>query len=182
MLMLAEAKTICRTSISAGNEGDEVKKDKLPWDIKQECLWIVRGYDRRVKQYIAKRQDVIEAGGANYVTYVHGDGDKREERRAYMPHTSNTGRPVEDKLAQLEAIEHYPETQKMRAVENAKLMIGADIPSDMLRQQLVQYIILSCNEGKKCPFRYFNIDMSKSDFYRRRDDFLLNIAKFLQMI
>ena len=29
------------------------KKAMMPYDIRQECLWIVRGYDRRVKSYHA---------------------------------------------------------------------------------------------------------------------------------
>lgn len=161
---------------------------KLPWDIKQECLWIVRGYDRRVKQYIAQRQDVIESGGANYTTYIHREGQKTEEqkteeRRAYFPHTACAGRPVEDKQAQLESIENYPETLKMRAVEYAKLRIGVDIPSEEVRRRLTDGIILNCESGRKYPFEYLNLpEFSQRDFYRRKDGFLTDIAKYLHMI
>lgn len=158
-------------------------KDKLPWDVKQECLWIVRGYDRRVKQYIAERQDIIEASGGNYVTYTHAEDGKTEERREYMPHTGVAGRPVEDKQAQLEAIEHYPETTKMRAVEYAKLQIGGDIASEEARQRLVRYIILNCQSGRQYPFEYLNLpEFSQRDFYRRKDAFLMDIAEYLRMI
>lgn len=158
-------------------------KDKLPWDIKQECLWIVRGYDRRVKQYIAERQEIIEAGGENYVTYTHIENDKPEEHRAYMPHTNGAGRLVEDKQAQLEAVEHYPETLKMRAVEHAKLRIGSDCASEELRQRLVSGIVLNCQSGRNYPFKYLNLpEFSQRDFYRRKDAFLTGIAKLLRMI
>ncbi len=157
--------------------------NKLPWDIKQECLWIVRGYDRRVKQYIAQRQDIIEAGGENYVTYKHVEGNKSEECRAFMPHTNNTGRPIEDKQAQLEAIEDYPETLRMRAVEYAKLQIGLDCVSEESRQRLTNGIILNCESGRTYPFEYLNLpEFSRMDFYRRKDIFLMDVAKYLQMV
>ncbi len=157
--------------------------NKLPWDIKQECLWIVRGYERRVKQYIAQRQDIIEAGGENYVTYKHVEGQKTEERRVYFPHSSNTGRPVEDKQAQLEAIEQFPETQKMRAVEYAKLRVGSDVKSEESKRRLLDGILLNCESGRKYPFEYLDLSgFSRMDFYRRRDDFLSDIARYMHYI
>lgn len=169
------------------------KHEKLPYDIKQECLWIVRGYDRRVKQYHAQRQDVIESGGANYVTYTHIDQmkdektgavvEKKEERREYLPHSGSVGRPSEDKQARLEAIESYPETLKMRAVEHAKLRIGLDCKSEEIRQLLINGIILNCESGRNYPFQYLNLpEFSDSDFHRRKDRFLTDIAKFLKII
>ncbi len=157
--------------------------NKLPWDIKQECLWIVRGYDRRVKQYIAQQQDIIDAGGENYVMYRHVEGNKFEERRAIMPHANNTGRPIEDRQAQLEAIEHFPETLKMRAVEYARLRIGLDCGSKEERQRLTNGIILNCECGRMYPFQYLNLpDFSDSDFHRRKDAFLRDIAKYMHYI
>ncbi|MEA4919369.1 MAG: hypothetical protein VB078_00375 [Clostridiaceae bacterium] len=154
-------------------------KNKLPWDIKQECLWIVRGYDRRAKQYIAWRQEVIESGGANYITYVQ-DG---EECRAYMPRGNQTTHAVEDKQLRLEAIEHYPEVIKMRAVEHAKLRIGVDLQNEESRQRLTNGIMLNCESGRDYPFEYLNLpEFSQRDFYRRKDNFLYDIAKFLKMI
>lgn len=160
-----------------------MKDNKLPWDIKQECLWIVRGYDRRVKRYIAQRQDIIETGGASYVTYTHMEGGTPEERRAFMPHSNYAGRPVEDKQAQLEAVEHYPETLKMRAVEFAKLRIGLDCNNEEERQRLSNGILLNCESGRNYPFEYLNLpEFSQRDFYRRKDAFLFEIANYLHMI
>lgn len=154
-------------------------KDKLPWDVKQECLWIVRGYDRRVKQYIAERQEIIEAGGESYVSYTQNG----EDCRAYMPHGNGAGRPVEDKQSQLEAVEHYPETLKMRAVEHAKLRIGLDCAGEEARQRLTNGIVLNCESGRQYPFEYLNLpEFSRMDFYRRKDMFLMDVAKFLRMI
>ncbi len=169
-------------------------RTKLPWAIKQECLWIVRGYDHRVKQYHSQRQDIIDGGGANYTTYVHTEykkdpktGEsvisKQEQRRAYPAHSQNVGRPTEDKQSQLEAIEYYPETLKMRAVEQAKIVSGRDVETDEIRQRLIQGFMLNIDNGRNYPFEYLNLpEFSKRDFYYRRDDFLYEIAKYLNMV
>jgi hypothetical protein len=71
----------------------------------------------------------------------------------------------------------------MRAVEEAKLQVGLDQPTEEARQRLTQGIILNCENGRAYPFEYLNITgISRSDFYRRRDEFLLEIAKYLKMI
>lgn len=168
-------------------------KTKLPWDIKQECLWIVRGYDRRVKLYHQQRQDIIDESPASYTTYIHTETvkdpktgretQKREQRRTYLPHSPNVGRPTEDKQARLEIIENYPETKKMKAVEHGKLLIGLDLKSEETRQRLTRSIILNCMNGREYPFEHLNLpEFSRMDFYRRRDGFLYEIAIFLHMV
>lgn len=87
------------------------RKLLLPHDIRQECLWIVRGYDRRVKVYHEVRRNVI-AGTAQQFLDMRGK-DGKEDQRVYLPHGSGTGRPNENKFGQLSAIEEWPETQKM---------------------------------------------------------------------
>lgn len=57
------------------------------------------------------------------------EGNKAKEDRAFIPHTNNTVHPVEDKQVQLEAIEDYLETLRMRVAEYAKLRIGLDCAS-----------------------------------------------------
>lgn len=159
-------------------------KIKLPWDIKQECLWIVRGYSRRVKQYHELRQDVIESGGDSYTTYIHTDASgKSEQRRSYGGHGTNIGRPTEDKQSQLEAIEKYPETKKMKAVEHAKLLSSRDVEADEVRQRLINGIMLNIESGRNYPFEYLNLsEFSRMDFYRRKDSFVYLVATYLDMI
>ena len=144
------------------------KKSVLPYEIRQECLWIVRGHSRRVKAYYNAVRDVIGGSGAA------ADG---------LPHSSDTGRPSESKAARLQAIEEWPETKKMRAVETAKRHIGADLQNEELRQRLADGIILNCENRNEFPFRYMNLPgISKSEFYRHKDSFLIEIAKILCMI
>ena len=144
------------------------KKAVLPYEIRQECLWIVRGYNRRVKAYYDAVRDVIG-----------GNGTVADS----MLHSSDVGRPSESKAARLQAIEDWPETKKMRAVEMAKLHIGADLQNEELRQRLADGIILNCENRNEYPFRYMNLTgISPTDFYRRKDRFLEEIAKSLKMI
>jgi hypothetical protein len=171
-----------------------VKTAKLPWYIRQECLCIVKGYDARVKRYLEARQDIIESSGGGYTRYQHTEQktdpktkatiEVSEERWSYNAHQSGSvSNPTEVKAFRLADIETWPETQKMRAVEHAKLMIGEDLAGNDQKQALTKYIMLSCTAGRKYPFRYFDLPgFSQRDFYRRRDDFLLRIAEYLEMI
>lgn len=144
------------------------KKQRLPYEIRQECLWIVRGYDRRRKAYFEARRQIVDG--------VHGN-------EVGMPKALGCSRTVEGKAERLAALEAWPETQKMRAVEQAKLHVGVDILNEELRCRLADAIILNCENRHEFPFRYMNLPgISKSDFYRRKDAFLEEIAEQLKMI
>ena len=162
------------------------KKAVLPYDMRQELLWIVRGYDRRVKAYHEARREVIDGSGCSFCDTkpTKGvDGKAKPSIRVYLPHGSGDSRPSENKFEQLDAIENWPETQKMRAVEFAKLHIGIDLENEGLRQRLAESVLLNCDDGREYPFKYLNLpDISERDFYRRRDLFLLEIASYLHML
>lgn len=152
------------------------RRPKLPYDIRQECLWIVRGYDRRVRAYHEARREIIDGTACVF-------SDKKNGDRVYLPHSGGCGRPSENKAEQLQAIEMWPETKKMRAVEHAKIQIGLDLENQDLRQRLTDGIILNCVNRNEYPFRLLNLpDMSERDFYRRKDRFLVDIAIFLGML
>lgn len=71
----------------------------------------------------------------------------------------------------------------MRAVENAKLHIGLDLENEELRQRLTGGILLNCMSRNEYPFRLLNLpDVNERDFYRRKDSFFAEIAKFLRII
>ena len=153
--------------------------EKLPWDVKQEMLWIVRGYDRRVKLFKELRSDILNSGGAHYETYKV----KGEERRAYLPRGGSDGRGVEHKEEQLSLLEQLPEIRKMRAVEYALARVGTDVANPELRQRLRDGIVLNCKDRNKYPFEKLNLaGFSQRSFYRRKDIFLMDIAKFLQIL
>jgi len=126
------------------------QKPNLPYDVRQECLWIVRGYDRRVKAYHEARQEIIDGSVCGFAQKKNGD-------RVYLPHSSGTGRPAENKMEQLVAIEDWSETRKMRAVENAKLHIGLDLQNEELRQRLAEGIWLNCQRHRQYPYALLNL-------------------------
>lgn len=152
------------------------RKPVLPYDIRQECLWIVRGYDRRVKAYHEARREIIDGAACGFA-------DKKNGERVYLPHGTGDSRPAENKMEQLTAIEDWPETQRMRAVENAKLHIGLDLENEELRQRLTEGILLNCMSHKQYPYMLLNLPgISEHGFKRRKEKFLIEIADFLDLI
>ncbi len=144
------------------------RKATLPYDIRQECLWIVRGYDRRVKAYYEAVRQIA-------------DGSSNDN--AGMPSGSRCSRTVEGKAEKLLAIEKWPETRKMRAVAQAKIHIGADLENEELRRRLADGIVLNCKSRNEYPFRYLGLEgISQRDFYRRKEKFLVEIAEHMSMI
>jgi len=154
--------------------------EEFPSDIKQICLWYVRGYDRMVRNYLKKREDVIYETPVAFAEYRDGG----ETRRQYFGHSAGrVSDPVADKQERLEAIEEQPETKRMRAVEQAQLSIGGDVQSEEVRQRLRQGILLNCKSGRKYPFEILNLsEFSQRDFYRRKDRFLQQIAQITGLI
>lgn len=152
------------------------RKPGLPYDIRQECLWIVRGYDRRVKAYHEARRGIIDGAACGFA-------DKKNGERVYLPHSTGDSRPAENKMEQLSAIEDWPETQRMRAVEQAKLHIGLDLENEELRQRLTEGILLNCMSRKQYPYAILDLSgISEIGFKRRKTAFLSDVAIFLGLI
>ena len=155
-----------------------MKASKLPWAVKQQCLWIVRDYERMRREYRRMRRDILDAGGANYVTYT----ENGEERRAYMPSQHNASRSTEDRQMQLEGLESSPMVRQLRAVEHAKSKIGRGMP-EMLQDALQEAIMTNCQSGRKYPYeRLYVVGVCRTDFYVMRDEFFHDIAEELGLI
>lgn len=154
-----------------------MSKEKLPWAVKQQILWMVRDYDRMRREYKRMRRDILDAGGEHYTTYVVNG----EERRAYISGGHNASRSTEDRQMQLETLEQTPMVKQMRAIEHASARIGKDMP-ELLRDQLRESILINCQSGRKYPFeRLLVTGISRSDFYRVRDSFFEDIAGELKL-
>ena len=103
-------------------------------DVKEICIQMVRGYDRRI--------------------YARANGLE---------------------LAPFDPI-------AIKAVEEAKLCIGFDLPMSE-RDKLINEIMLS----RKLDRHSFShekhfANISKSEFFNQRNQFLMNIARYLQLI
>ena len=140
------------------------KKATLPYDVRLECIAYVRGYPRRVRAYREARAEILNG------THSATEG---------MPTGSGTGRPAESKAEQLAAIERWPETQKMLAVEYAIDRCGRDIGSDTIRRQLIYGIMRNCQgKHKYSRNRIIVPGISEATFRRRKEKFLFDIATY----
>ena len=100
-----------------------------------------------------------------------------------MPTGSGAGRPAESKAEQLAAIERWPETQKMLAVEYAIDRCGRDIGSDTIRRQLIYGIMRNCQGKHKYSRNKIVIPgISEATFSRRKERFLHDIAKYAGLL
>ena len=147
--------------------------DKLPEDIKQEALSYIRGYERRRKIYRQKYYEIINSPPAAF-TIAEADG---EMIHIYNGHSNIPGNPTANKALQLAQLEQHPDTIKMRAVEQAKKDIGADVADDDVRQRLINALWINCLSGRCHPFEHLNLtEFSRMDFYSRKHKFLRDIS------
>jgi len=138
------------------------KKATLPYDVRLECIAYVRGYPRRVRAYREARAEIL--GG----THSAAEG---------MPRGQGIGRSAESKAEQLAAIENWPETKKMRAVEYAIDRCGLDLESESVRKQLTQGIMRNCQGKHKYSRNKIIVPgISERTFSRRKEQFLHDIA------
>lgn len=157
---------------------------QLPDDVKQNCISLVRGYARRKKEYAQKRQELMTKSSDKVITIRDKDHpeDDRKSVGVMLPGAHNASRTTESIAEKMLSLEDHPDTIRMRAVEYAADRIGMDLP-DRQRKLLVKAIFTSCIQGKKCPFERLHVEgMERSCFYDRRMRFLIDIAKFMDMI
>lgn len=70
------------------------------------------------------------------------------------------------------------ERERLEAVEQALVAVGADIEAEELREQLRTAIMLNVESGRRYPYEQLILEgVSRSDFYRRKDRFLQDIAE-----
>ena len=156
----------------------------LPKDVRDSCLAYVRGYERRKREYALRREEMLSYSPSNIVTIKDKDHpeDERKDQGVMLPSSHRASRTTEDIAQKLQGLEDLQETKLMRAVEYAEGLIGRDLPGNQ-RETLVRAIFTSCIQGRKYPFERLGVEgMERSCFYARRMKFLVDIAKFLEMV
>jgi len=131
-----------------------MSKYKLSDDLKAECIAMVHGYDRRVALY--------------------------HERRSFTT-WDNTIVDVDDEL---QRIEELADTRMMRAVEQAKFLVGVDLEESQ-RQRLATAIWDSCILGRYFTFDSYDLSadkIAKTAFFKLRAKFLWDIARFMEFL
>ena len=156
----------------------------LPDDVRQTCIQLVRGYDRRVREFYDRRREIIDGSPSRFEVINDKDAPEDWQKNSYFypPSSHNASRTGEDKTLQLMGLEELAETKRMRAVEEAKRGIGLDLP-EVMRAKLVDAIVLNCKSGRRYPYEYLDVEgIGRTDFYIRRTRFLMDIAKHLDLI
>lgn len=157
---------------------------QLPDDVKQNCLSLVRGYERRKREYALKRAELMSNNTDKVITIRDKDHpeDERKTEGAMLPGSHNASRTTENIALRVIGLEDHMDTRRMRAVEYAEERIGMDLPDDQ-RKLLSKAIFISCKQGREFPFERLRVEgMERSCFYDRRMKFLIDIAKYMDMI
>lgn len=157
---------------------------KLEDDVKLNCLSLVRGYDRRRREYRLRREELMNSTPNNVVTIKDREHpeDERKHEGVLIPSAHHASRTTEDIAERIQGLEKLPDTKRMRAVEYAEKRVGLDLPEDQ-RKILVKAIFTSCIHGRRYPFERLGVEgMERSCFYDRRVKFLMDIAKYMDMI
>ena len=157
---------------------------QLPDDVKQNCLSLVRGYARRKREYAQKRQELMSNSSDRVITILDKDDPENEKKSmgVMLPGSHGASRTTERIAERMLSLEEHPDTIRMRAVEYAAARIGLDMPEDQ-RKILEKAIFTSCIQGRQCPFERMQVEgMERSCFYDRRMRFLIDIAKYMDMI
>lgn len=156
----------------------------LPDDVKQNCISLVKGYARRREAYNLRRAELMHNTPNNIVIIKdpRQPDDERKGEGVYIPGSHFASRTTEDITEKILGLENLPETQRMRAVEQAAENVGLDL-TEMDRKILVSAMFKSCIQGRKYPFERLGVEgMERSCFYERRLKFLVDIAKYMKMI
>ncbi len=139
----------------------------LPVDIQQQCLWIVRGYERTRKEYTEARKMILDAESSSF--------------HSSRVQISGFSRATENDAARLAAIDNYPAFLRMFAVEHALDAVTKAFPLE-LKPKIKKALLLSCQDGREWPFERLDAPgLSRSGFYRMRRRFLLSIAQELKL-
>ncbi len=158
-------------------------KYKLPKDVYQAALWIIRGQQRREKVYRQKRDDILNGGGAKYITYHSMDSDDKKEYRAYLPAAHSNQSATEIKALALAALEDDSETKKMHCVNEALNRVCSDMSDNEAKENLKSALLQNINDRRQYPFRNLhNVYISEKTFYSYKAKFIYLVAQKLELL
>ena len=144
---------------------------RIPKDVTALCEQIVRGHERRKKDYENKRLDIIYARSSGFENAIGGSKS-----------AGNWSDSSFAKAERLEKLESCLDAKFIRAVEQSLLGLGEDVSRDS-RERLRKAVMLNCENGREYPYEVLNIDeFSRRDFYRRRKSFIVGIGATLGLI
>lgn len=157
---------------------------RLPEDIKLAAISLVKGYDRRKRDFDAQVRDIIEETAAVWEEYMDVVEGKETRCRSYDGRRSGLpGRPTEAKAMRLDKLMHKPETIRMRAVERAYDEIGERYGSREIRKAVSDGILKNCRSGRRWPYEALDLPgITRKEFYKERRKFLWRVARYADFI
>ncbi len=142
----------------------------------------IRSYDRILRWYMEQRDKIIYSSPARMEVYLD-KSDRFGTAWAYQPAAHGfAGDPAGSRGARLATLDAHPNVAIMRAIEQAKNCIGADIVSDAARERLIKEIWTSCIMGRNYKFIPGVVPLERTNFYERRREFLWRIAYKLDLL
>ena len=123
-------------------------KYRLPKDIYQATLWIIRGQKRRIEEYKRKKDDILNGGGASYIKQKNRYTDEFEY--IYLPKSKTTQSSVEIKGMALAALDDDESTKKMLIVEQA---LKAAVSSYSEPQRISAALMKNIENRHEYPYR-----------------------------
>ena len=149
--------------------GDSMQtKYKIDRDTRTLLLKYIRKYDEYKKWYQCERAAIM------YPSRTPGDG---------MPRGGYMGDPTLTAAEKLERLDDENKTRIIRAIDQARNIMFADVADDTEREKLMNAIWLSCVNPWEYPFEMFagSIACERRQFYYYKNIFLNEIKRGLNM-
>ena len=147
----------------------------LPDDVRNICIQLIRGYERRAREYYSLRREIINESRCRRVE-VKDPENPEKTIWVYPPNQHCAGRNTEEIALRLAAIDRRMDTKIIHAIDDARLRIGADLP-EALRIKLSDAIWRNCCNGRRYRYEFLDVlGIGRTNFYERRTQFLIDIA------
>ena len=157
-------------------------KYKVPPDVRHVVLGYVSGYKRLKQWYKDARGDILYGSGRGYDEYTMEGG---ETARSYVSSGSGVGDITARQAAKLEQLERHHNVKVVRAIEQARADVTAEVEDQRSRDRIGAALIWSCERGrghKRFVFERAGLPMGCGSFYRMRAKFIWQIAKAMDML
>lgn len=154
-------------------------KEKLPKDVYQATLWVIRGHKRRIKEYNKQKDDILNSGGATYIKTKNKFSNEWEY--IYLPKSKTTQSSTEVKGMALAMLDQADDTKKIIIVQQAlkEVAAGYNGCADMISNALMKNI----ENRHDYPYRNLgNLPLSEKQFYALKSRFIYSVAIKLKLI
>lgn len=142
-------------------------KYKIDRDTRTLILKYIRKYDEYRKWYECERDRIL------YPSPKQADG---------TPGSGKLSDPTLSSAERLEFLEKEHKSRVIRAIDQARHMIGTDISQTLEQEETLRRCIwLSCLNAREYPFEAFDglIFVSRRQFYRYKNQFMNDIKYLL---